>query len=409
MKATKITDGIHWVGANISTNDLFEGIWPIPDGVTINSYVVKGDKIAIIDLVRDWAGAPSYLMSELNSIGIDIRDVDYFILNHLEPDHSGDLKTFCQLAGNPQIITTEKGAQLIKGFYEIEDNVRVVRSGDTLDLGGGKKFTFYEIPNVHWPDTMATYEEQSKILFSCDAFGSFGAQRGSLFDDENCKTDHQFYEAESLRYYANIVGPFSNFVLKAIDALGSLDIKMIAPSHGLIWRGNPGEIVKRYSAYAKYMNDYAEPEITVIWGSMYGNTEVMLRAILQGIAKVGVPVNVFRVPEAHISYILASAWKSAGLLIGMPTYEYKMYPPIAYALDILAEKHVWHKKVLRFGSYGWSGGAQKQFEQKTERLKWDLLPPLEFQGAPTDDDLEKAIEAGEELAKQVKAIPPKLV
>ena len=408
MKATKIADGIYWIGANISTNDLFEGLWPIPNGVTINSYVVVGDKIAIIDLVRDWSGAQSNLIDELNSIGINIKDVDYFIVNHLEPDHTGDLRGFNELSGKAEIITSKKGKPLVEAFYGISENVRAVSSGDTLDLGQGKVLTFYDIPNVHWPETMATFENSTGTLFPCDAFGSFGALKGSLFDDENSEEDHLFYENESLRYYANIVGPFSNFVLKAIDALGPLDIKIIAPSHGLVWRGNPGTIVNRYKAYANYMNDYAEPKITVIWGSMYSNTEKMLRSVLKGIASEGVHVEIFRVPEDDKSYILASAWESAGLIFGMPTYEYKMYPPMEDLISLLAKKHVWHKKVFRFGSFGWSGGAQKHFDQMTEKLKWDCLEPLEFQGGPTDEDLDKGFEMGKNFALEIKKIPKKL-
>ena len=408
MKATKIADGIYWIGANISSNDLFEGLWPIPNGVTINSFVVVGDKIAIIDLVRDWSGAQSNLIDELKSIGISIKDVDYFIVNHLEPDHTGDLRGFNELSRKAEIITSKKGKPLVKAFYGISENVRAVSSGDTLDLGQGKVLTFYDIPNVHWPETMATFENSTGTLFPCDAFGSFGALKGSLFDDENSEEDHLFYENESLRYYANIVGPFSNFVLKAIDALGPLDIKIIAPSHGLVWRGNPGTIVNRYKAYANYMNDYAEPKITVIWGSMYSNTEKMLRSVLKGIASEGVHVEIFRVPEDDKSYILASAWESAGLIFGMPTYEYKMYPPMEDLISLLAKKHVWHKKVFRFGSFGWSGGAQKHFDHMTEKLKWDCLEPLEFQGGPTDEDLDKGFEMGKKFALEIKKIPKKL-
>lgn len=408
MKATKIADRVFWIGANISTNDLFEGIWPIPDGVTINSYVVKGDKIAIIDLVRDWADATSYMLDELKSIGIEFKDIDYFILNHLEPDHTGNLRALYELSGKAEIITSKKGKPLVKAYYGLSDKVRAVSSGDTLDLGQGKVLTFYDIPNVHWPETMATFDSSTGTLFPCDAFGSFGALKGSIFDDENSEENHEFYEKESLRYYSNIVGPFSNFVLKAINALGPLDIKIIAPSHGLVWRGDPGKIVERYKVYANYMNDYAEPKITVIFGSMYGNTQRMLRSVLKGIASEGVNVEIYKVPEADKSYILASAWESAGLIFGMPTYEYQMYPPMQDLISLLAQKHVWHKKVFRFGSFGWSGGAQKHFDQMTEKLKWDFLEPLEFQGGPTDEDLDKGFEMGKKFAQEIKKIPKKL-
>lgn len=407
MKAIEITDGIYWIGANISSNDLFEGIWPIPHGVSINSYIIRGEKIAIVDLVRDWAGASTYLIDELKSLGIAPKDVDYFILNHLEPDHTGDLRALYELSEGAEIITSKKGVPLVKAFYGFTEKVRGVESGDTLDLGAGKVLHFYDIPNVHWPETMATYEASTKTLMPCDAFGSFGSLKGCLFDDLVSEADHHFYERESLRYYANIVGPYSGFVQKAIDAVSGLDIKIIAPSHGLVWRGEPGRIVERYQTYANYMKEYAEPKITVIWGSMYGNTEFCLRSVLQGIASEGVLVDVFRVPQDHISYILASAWESAGLVFGMPTYEYKMYPPMRDALNQIVQKKAKHKKVFRFGSFGWSGGAQKEFDEMTSRMKWEMIDPLEFQGAPTAEDLETAFQQGAALARQIKEIPKK--
>jgi flavorubredoxin len=407
MEAVKVADNIYWVGANVTTNDLFEGIWPIPNGVTLNSYIVKGDKIAMIDLIRDWGGAASYLQEQMASIGVSLKDLDILVLNHLEPDHTGFLGILHEINPNVQIYATEKGIELVKAFYKIEKNLNIVKSGDTLDLGGGKSFVFEPIPNVHWPDTMVTYETQTKVLFTCDAFGSFGALRGSIFDDEVPPEYEGYYEEETLRYYANIVGPFSNSVLKAIEKAGALDIKIIAPSHGLIWRGNPGKVINRYIRLAKYMNEPAEPEITVIWGSMYGNTEHMVREVLNGIASEGVPVKVYRVPDQNVSYILADAWQSAGLVIAMPTYEYKMFPPMRYVIDIFEQKHVWHKKVLRVGSYGWSGGAEKEFQEKIKNLKWNCEGSLEYAGAPSTADLKRGFEAGKQLAQDIKQIPKK--
>lgn len=406
--AEKIVDGVWWTGVNDFTNDLFEGIWPIPDGVSINSYVVKGEKIALIDLVKEGGGGSSEdLIGQLASIDIKPDDVDYLILNHLEPDHTGYLRNFRILCPNAEILTSKKGVPLVEAFYGITEKVRAVEDGEELDIGNGKKFVFAYIPNVHWPETMVTYEASDKILFSCDAFGSFGAFKGAIFDDEVSEEDHEFFERETLRYYANIVGPFSNSVLKAIDKAGGLDIEIIAPSHGLIWRADPGRIINRYIKYANYMSQPAEPKITVIWGSMYGNTETMMRSVLKGIAKEGVRVKVMKVPETDVSYVLAEAWESAGLVIAMPTYEYKIFPPVKYVLDIFEYKHVWHKKVLRIGSYGWSGGAERHFEKAVEKLKWDLIGPLEYQGQPSAADMKKGEELGAELAREVKKVKSK--
>jgi anaerobic nitric oxide reductase flavorubredoxin len=409
--AHKIADNVFWTGVNDYTSDLFEGIWPIPDGVSINSYIIKGEKTAIIDIVKSSGGGSSAsLTQQFKSIGIEPEDIDFIILNHLEPDHTGFLPVLHKYCPNSEIITSKKGKPLVEAFYHITEKVHAVEDGETLDLGEGKVLHFFEAPNVHWPETMVTFEESTGILFSCDAFGSFGAFKGTIFADEIPEEDKQFFEQETLRYYANIVAGFSAFVLKAIEKLSSLmnKIKMIAPSHGLIWR-DPKPIIDRYRCYANYANDFGEPEITVIWGSMYGNTEVMLRAILQGIAKEGVKVTIHKVPETHVSNVLASAWKSAGLLIGMPTYEYSVFPPMAYVLDLMKLKRFKHKLVMRFGSYGWVGGAQKGFEERIKNLNWEVDSIVEFQGGPTNEDLKIAEEKAAEFARNIKKIPKKLI
>jgi anaerobic nitric oxide reductase flavorubredoxin len=407
MQAIKLTEDIFWIGANVHTEDLFEGIWPIPNGVSLNAYVVKGDKVAVIDLVREWGGASMTFLDALRSISISPADVDYIVLNHLEPDHTGFLNTLRSLSPQAQIITTQKGAALVDGFYGITDNVMVVKTGDSVDLGKGKKLMFTEIPNVHWPETMVTYEQESGVLFSCDAFGAFGVHKGSIFDDETPAAHKPYWESEMLRYYANIVATFSTQVIKAIESLSSVDVKMIAPSHGLVWRGKPEVVIKKYLRYANYNRDFAEPEICVVWGSMYGNTETMLHSILKGISSEGVPVHVHRVPNEDVSFILADAYKSAGLVIGTPTYEYSMFPPMKYCMELLQKKHIWYKKVLFFGSYGWSGGAQKDFDQLAEKMHWDILEPLVFRGHPTEEDRETGEKLGSKIASQVKAIPSK--
>ena len=408
MRAVKMADNVYWVGANVHTEDLFEGIWPIPHGVALNSYIVKGDKVAIVELVREWAGASHILLNNLRSIPIEVNDIDYIIFNHMEPDHTGFTYLFDLLAPGGEIITTKRGAELVEGFYGITDNVRIVKTGDELDLGQNKKLIFTEIPNVHWPETMVTYEANTKILFSGDAFGAFGVHRGSIFDDENPDVNKAYWEEEMLRYYANIIAMFSQSVIKAIESLKGLDIKMIAPSHGLIWRSKPDVVIKKYLRYASYNKDFAEPEICIVWGSMYGNTEAMLEAVLSGIAKEGVPVTIHRVPNEDGSFILSDVYKSAGLIIGCPTYEYEMFPPMEYLMKLLIKKRMKYKKVLYFGSYGWSGGAKKVFDELSTKMEWDIYDPVVFRGFPNNDQLEKGELIASKLAKAVKAIPSKI-
>ncbi|MHA2407065.1 MAG: FprA family A-type flavoprotein [Candidatus Ranarchaeia archaeon] len=404
MTAIEFKPGVYWVGVNVRTDDKFEGMWPIPHGVSLNSYVVKGKKTAVIDIVREWKGSAMDFHRQLSSAGIKEEDIDYIVLNHLEPDHTELLLSLIRSAPKAEIITSEKGAKMVEAFYNVTKNIHIVKTGDILDLGG-KTLQFYEIPYVHWPETMVTYLKEDKVLFSCDAFGSFGSLDGAVFDDETPPERHTFLYEESLRYYANIVALYSNMVLRAIEALKPLDIKVIAPSHGLIWRKNPGEIVKRYLEFANYGKGInLKPKITVIYGSMYGNTESMLDAILRGMAKVeGVEIEVFECAnDNQSSYILSSAWESGGLVFGMPTYEGKMFPPMVSVLDHLTRKGVKHKSVFRFGSYGWSGGAQRDFESQTKNAQWDMVPPFEFNGGPTLEDLQEGEKKGEEFAKLIK-------
>ncbi|MDR2101592.1 MAG: FprA family A-type flavoprotein [Treponema sp.] len=402
MKAYSICDFIYGLHADIETTDLFEGIWPIPQGVSLNSYVIKGEKIALIDLFRDWSDASGQVERALASVGLTFGSVDYLILNHLEPDHTGWLREFREKNPRAEIIATAKGINLVKSFFHIDQGLRAVKDGDTLDLGGGKVLTFFETPNIHWPETMVTWEPLSGTVFSCDAFGSFGALGDRLFDDEFTREELAFFEKETLRYYANIVSSFSVFVERGIQKLAGLPVKVVAPSHGMVWRKNPQTIIDRYLRYASYAKGPGEKEIAVIWGSMYGNTKQGLDAVIRGIEGQGIPYSMHRVPDENVSWVLADAYKSAGLVLAMPTYEYAMFPPMAYVLDIFRRKHIYGKKVLRIGSWGWVGGAKKEYEAAIEGLKWTSLDALEWAGSPGAGDLAALEEAGKKLAQAVK-------
>ena len=402
MKAKAITETVYCIHTDIKTTDLFEGIWPIPDGVSLNSYFVKGNKTALIDLFRDWAGALVQAEEALASINIDFSKVDYLILNHLEPDHTGWLREFRERNPGAEIISTQKGIDLVRSFYKIDGRLRAVKDGDTLDLGGGKVLTFFETPNVHWPETMVTWDASSGTLFSCDAFGAFGALGDRVFDDEFNGKEHAFFEKEAIRYYANIISSFSVFVERAIQKLSGLDIKCIAPSHGLVWRKNPALIIDSYRKYASWAKGPAEKEIAVIWGSMYGNTKAGVDAVVRGIEQEGVPYTLYRVPDENVSYILAAAYQSSGVVIAMPTYEYACFPPMAYVLDIFRRKHIFGKKALRIGSWGWIGGAKKEYELCLGSLKWDSLDSYEWAGYPAEADFAELEERGRELARRVK-------
>ncbi|MCL2557881.1 MAG: FprA family A-type flavoprotein, partial [Treponema sp.] len=297
MEAKLLGAGIHCLSADDPRGGLFEGIWPIPDGYSVNAYAIRGEKLALIDLFRDQASAPDHFDLGLASIGLKFSDVDYLILNHLEPNHSGWLGEFHALYPAAKIVSTAKGCALINSFYKFNDGLIQVKDGDELDLGAGRTLKFFETPNLHWPETMMTWDQATGTLFSCDAFGSFGALGGRLFDDEFDEDEHAFFEGESLRYFSNIIASYSMFVEKAARRLESLDIKAIAPSHGIVWRRDPRRVIERYARFASYAKGPAEKRVAVIWGSMYGSTEAGVRAVIRGIEDEGVPYSSTRVPD----------------------------------------------------------------------------------------------------------------
>jgi flavorubredoxin len=364
---------------------------------------VQGEKTALIDCMSEADGAAEKLEAQAAAAGTSLKAIDYLVLNHLEPDHTGYINTIRQINPNIQFIASKKGIALVRDFFGIAGNLREVQTGDTLDLGDGLVLSFIDTPNVHRPETMMTYCPKHGILFSCDGFGSYGATGDRLFDDEFSESELAVYEQEALRYYANIVASFSTAVKFALDKLKELPLKVVAPSHGIVWRTHPERIVNCYTKYAGYnTGGEQDKEICVIWGSMYGNTRAGLDAVLEGIKAEGVPYTEFEFPDGDTSAALAAAFKSRALVIAMPTYEYKMFPPMAYIIGLFGKKHFSDKIVFRLGSWGWIGGAQRDYEAATASFKWTQLPSYEWQGVPKHEDLEKLKERGREIARRIR-------
>lgn len=398
MPAVEIKPDVFWVGVNDRTLDLFEGLWPMTEaGVSYNSYLIKDEKKALIDLARDTKA--DHYIAQIEDVA-SLSEIDYIIMNHLEPDHSGLIQAFRRIAPNAEIIGSKKTKQLLEKFFGVKDNVRAVDDGEELSLGK-KTLKFFSAPFLHWPETMVTYEISGKILFPCDAFGGYGAIRGALFDDD-CR-DLAYYEREALRYYVNIVANFSARVLSAISKLKDVPIDVIAPSHGLIWRGNPGRIVNLYKKWAEYAKHDAEPGVTIVYGSMYGNTEMVMNAVAQGVSKTGLPVKIFDAARQHVSFILPSLWTQKGVLVGAPTYEVSLFPPVAEVLHMAARKHIKNKTAAFFGSHGWSGGALKETKKIVEPLGWNLGDSLEWVGVPTQEELRRAEKFGRSFAERIRS------
>jgi anaerobic nitric oxide reductase flavorubredoxin len=397
MPAVEIRPDVYWIGVNDRTTDLFEGIWPISEeGVSYNSYLIADEKKVLVDLSK--ALKANEYIEQVGGL-IPLNDLDYIVLNHLEPDHTGVLRTMLQINPRVTLLGSAKMKDMLAGFYGITENFRVVEDGESLDIGK-RKLQFFMTPFVHWPETMMTYDPSEKILFSCDGFGGYGALVGTIFDDES--ENLNFYEKESLRYYVNIVAKFSKPTLNAIEKLGGIQVAIIAPSHGLIWRKNPGRIVELYKKWAGYAAGPTEPRVTLIYGSMYGNTEKMMDIVARGINSEGVPVEIFDTARTHVSYILPALWVNRGVVIGAPTYEGGLFPPVMDVLNHAALKRVLNKKAVMFGSYGWSGGALRGIKGIVEPLKWEVGETLEFVGSPTPEEMARAEKFGAAFARSIK-------
>lgn len=403
MKPMKIAEGIYQLSVNVE-NILFEGLWELPKGVSLNSYIIKGEKTAIVDGVCGWDGVPETLYALLEQLNIAPESIEYLIVNHMEPDHSGWIESFKKINSNFKVVGSKKAKMLLDAFYGQTENVICVGEGDTLDLGNGHVLNFIDIPNVHWPDTIGTFDTLTGTLFSCDAFGSFGKLIDDrIYEDELSKEEQITYEQETIRYFSNVLATFSLQAKKATAKCSQLPVKLIAPGHGLLWR-NPEKVFKTYSEYSDYSKGPAREEITLIWGSMYGMTSKAVEHAVKVLQEEDIIVHVHEVPKDSWGTVLTSVWTSTGIILGMPTYEFKMFPPMASVLEEMGKKKVYNRKAFRFGSYGWSGGAQKELDEILTKLNmnWDFIEPVEFLGMPVDEDLEKIGDGVKEIVKQVK-------
>ncbi|MBD3306691.1 MBL fold metallo-hydrolase [candidate division KSB3 bacterium] len=394
--AVPIHPDTYWIGVNDRETHLFEALWPLPEGVSYNAYIICDNKVALIDTVKINASL-SYL-EKIEAVLQAGKTVDYLIINHMEPDHSGAIKTLLQRFPDMQIVGNQKTMGFLEGFYGITNNLKVVNDGDTLELGN-HTLRFYLTPMVHWPETMMTYDETDKVLFSGDAFGGFGTLDGGIFDDE---VNIAFYEDEIRRYFSNIVGKYGKMVLKAIEKLKALEISTIAPTHGPVWRRNPERIVEDYRRWSSHET---EAGVVIVYGSMYGNTERMTDKIARVLSEEGIEnVRVFNASKTHISYIINDIWRFTGLILGSCTYNTGLFPPMDNLIRTLENKMM-HNRVLGiFGSYSWSGGGVKALKAFGNKGKWHLIDPIvEAQYAPNPQDMEQCVQLAKNMAQELNA------
>ncbi|UCD50464.1 MAG: FprA family A-type flavoprotein [Phycisphaerales bacterium] len=390
-----IVDGIYWVGNNDRRTALFESIWPIPRGVSYNSYLILDEKVVLIDAVKDLS-LRGYLLRLKRLLGPD-RQIDYLVVNHMEPDHSGAVPILKQMFPAMKIVGNKKTAQYLTKLHAIEDDIHLVADGEELDLGK-RKLRFFMTPMVHWPETMMTYVIPSGILFSGDAFGGFGCLEGGIFDDE---VDVQYFEDEILRYFSNIVGKYSPMVQNAIEKLGKTEVKIIGPTHGPIWRSNPAHIIDLYDRWSRHD---AESGVVLAFGSMYGNTEVMADAVARGLSDAGLKtVRTHNVSTSHISYIIRDIWRYKGLVLGSPTYDAGVFPPMDALLRLLSTKRIAKRHVGVFGSHGWAGGAVKTLTKFVTDSGLDLVEPTidaNFRGSP--EQIEQCHALGHAMVRRIR-------
>ncbi len=385
MRTIKITENIHYVGTNDRKKHLFENNWPLPNGVSYNSYLIADTKSALIDTIE--FGSDDDYLDKINCL-LNGKQLDYLIVNHMEPDHSGMIKSMVRVYPDIKIVGNSQTYKMLKSFYDIKDeNFYQVNDGDQICLGECT-LRFALIPWVHWPETMVTFETGSKTLFSCDAFGGFGTLDGSIFDSDN---DFETYYLEDMRrYYSNIVGKYSLPVQKAIAKLASLEIKTIAPSHGLIWRDNPAKVVALYDKWSRYE---AQEGVVIAYASMYGNTEKIADYIGSLMGDYKVPVRVYDVSKTHVSYLLSQIWKYKGLILGTCAYNGQMHPMMEHLCNEIKLSAPKNKVFSIFGGSSWNGAGVKELKKFAETYGFTVTGPvIEISGSPAPAKIEDAAE-----------------
>jgi len=366
--AKQLTPKVSWVGKVDWELTHFHGDeLSTHRGSSYNSYLVRDQKVALIDTV--WQPYDREFVSRLKQ-EIDLKQIDYIVMNHNEIDHSGALPELMREIPNVPIYCTKKGEAIIRGHYHQDWNFVNVKTGDTLSLGE-TTLTFFEMTMLHWPDSMLTYfDGDGGIVFSNDAFGQHFATE-SLYNDRVCAAE-VLYEAE--KYYCNILNPYSPMVLKKVQALLDLHLtfKMICPSHGVIWKDNPTQIIERYQLWA---NAYQEDQVTIVYDTMWQSTRKMAEAIADGIRDVApdTTVKVLSIVCDDKNDVLTDIWRSKAVLVGSPTINYGHSFAIAGLLEMMKGLKFKKKKAAAFGSYGWSGEAVKQISARLQEAGFELV------------------------------------
>lgn len=390
-----IQGNVYYVGTNDRVKHLFEGLWPLPYGVSYNSYLIDDDMVALVDTVD--ACCFDVFLEKIRSV-IGDRPINYLIINHMEPDHSGSIRMIKQYYPDVVIVGNKQTFGMIEGYYGVTGERYQVADGDFLDLGH-HRLRFYLTPMVHWPETMMTFDETEGILFSGDAFGCFGALNGGVVDAD---IDTSVYWSEMERYYASIVGKYGQPVQRAMQKLKDVQIKTICSTHGPVWKSEIAKVVGIYDRLSRYET---EEGVVIAYGSMYGNTAQMAETIAEELSAQGIrKIVVHNVSTTDSSYILADIFRYKGLIVGSPTYNAKLYPEVEALLSKIAARDVKNHYMGWFGSFTWAGAAVKQIAEFNEKIKFEPVGnPVEMKQAMKEDTRRLCRELAVAMANRLKA------
>lgn len=394
MSSVKVSDDIYWVGAVDWDVRTFHGFtYSTHRGTTYNSYLIVDDKIALVDSV--YAPFAAEMMARIREV-VPPEEIDYVIANHVETDHSGSIAEVLKHAPKAKVVGTARCKQGLSKHYFGDWDFQVVKTGDEIELGK-RKLKFIEAPMLHWPDSMFTYIEKDALLMPNDAFGQHIAT-SKRFNDE---VDENSVMVEAGKYYANILWPLSSLVIKKIEEVQKQGIKinMIAPSHGVIWRSTPMKIVEAYLRWAK---GESEKRILVVYDTMWGSTEKMARAIVDGISSTNVEAKLYRIPSSDRGDIIGDLLEAKGILVGSSTINNGMLPTLAPLLEDLKGLKPRGKIAAAFGSYGWAGGSAKVIEESLRQAGMEIASPsMSVNWVPNKEEIQKCYEFGKSFAAKI--------
>lgn len=391
LKTVEISPNIFWVGIEDWNRRIFDALIPLPYGTSYNSYLVVGrNKIALIDTVNP--GFEEVLLRKINQI-LPPERIDYVVMNHAEPDHAHGISKVMEVARNAKLVATKMGVSMAEAFFNIPSNKAiVVKEADVLVLGD-KTLRFVEAPWLHWPETMFTFDVEDRILFSCDFFGAHFASDNVYADEIG-----GLLLPEAKRYYAEIMMPLAASARKALDKVRVTKAKMIAPSHGPIYR-NPEPIVE---AYENWTRGPLRKKVVIVYVSMWGSTQMLERTITETISGEGVEAIPYNLTVADISHVLRDLVDSSAVVIGTPTVLGGAHPLAMYAAELIASFGIRGKTAAVFGSFGWGGGGMKKVKTRLEQGGFDVIDSFEIRGSPKPEHIAKAIALGKAVAARAK-------